>query len=278
MLHSNTSSLQELSQADFVVEAVSENEALKKSIFTQLGKVCSLAVFFKLYDLSRYAKSHQHNNYTCFYIQITRPDAILASNTSSISITRIAAVTPQPHQVVRHASFLPPLPSAVPLLPGPTLASYTDISSELMPCEQQLHQRLFHSAMLRCMMSGCMKPSTASFGVRSSAALLSAGLCAAAQVGVHFMNPVPVMKLVELIRGIQTSDEVIFTDCSFTYHQISTPEQSCTKNLPLESMSCLCLVPHTNGSCWGCSAACQSVLLAVYYPPERGRLASLKEA
>ncbi|MEZ4274962.1 MAG: 3-hydroxyacyl-CoA dehydrogenase NAD-binding domain-containing protein [Nitrospirales bacterium] len=27
--------------------------------------------------------------------------------------------------------------------------------------------------------------------------------------GMHFMNPVPVMKLVELIRGLQTSDETI---------------------------------------------------------------------
>src|SRR5699024_7086954 len=26
-------------------------------------------------------------------------------------------------------------------------------------------------------------------------------------IGMHFMNPVPVMKLVEIIRGIQTSDE-----------------------------------------------------------------------
>ncbi len=32
-------------------------------------------------------------------------------------------------------------------------------------------------------------------------------------IGMHFMNPVPVMKLVELIRGIQTSDE--------TYHAIN---------------------------------------------------------
>jgi len=30
-------------------------------------------------------------------------------------------------------------------------------------------------------------------------------------IGVHFMNPVPVMKLVELIRGLQTSDETYST-------------------------------------------------------------------
>jgi 3-hydroxybutyryl-CoA dehydrogenase len=34
-------------------------------------------------------------------------------------------------------------------------------------------------------------------------------------MGVHFMNPVPVMKLVELIRGLQTSDETYNTLQSF---------------------------------------------------------------
>ncbi|RMG40232.1 MAG: 3-hydroxybutyryl-CoA dehydrogenase [Candidatus Dadabacteria bacterium] len=33
-------------------------------------------------------------------------------------------------------------------------------------------------------------------------------------IGMHFMNPVPVMKLVELIRGLQTSDETYNTICS----------------------------------------------------------------
>ena len=28
-------------------------------------------------------------------------------------------------------------------------------------------------------------------------------------IGTHFMNPVPVMKLVEVIRGLQTSDETL---------------------------------------------------------------------
>ncbi|GAA3318718.1 hypothetical protein GCM10020331_022670 [Ectobacillus funiculus] len=30
-------------------------------------------------------------------------------------------------------------------------------------------------------------------------------------IGMHFMNPVPVMKLVEIIRGLATTDEVYET-------------------------------------------------------------------
>jgi 3-hydroxybutyryl-CoA dehydrogenase len=30
-------------------------------------------------------------------------------------------------------------------------------------------------------------------------------------IGMHFMNPVPVMKLIEVIRGLQTSDETLKT-------------------------------------------------------------------
>ncbi len=85
-------------QADLVVEAATENMALKLDIFRQLD-------------------------------QFSPPKAILASNTSSISITKIAAVTKRPTQVI----------------------------------------------------------------------------------GMHFMNPVPVMKLVEVIRGYATSDVVTKT-------------------------------------------------------------------
>jgi len=86
--------LKGLNSVDFVVEAVTEREELKLALFKQLDEVCP---------------AH----------------AILASNTSSIPITRIAAVTSRPHKVV----------------------------------------------------------------------------------GMHFMNPVPVMKLVELIKGLATDDE-----------------------------------------------------------------------
>ena len=86
--------LDRLSNADFVIEAVNEDLDLKRGIFMDLDRIC-------------------------------RPGVILATNTSSISITRIAAVTRRPEQVI----------------------------------------------------------------------------------GMHFMNPVPVMKLVEAIRGHATSEE-----------------------------------------------------------------------
>ena len=85
-----------LAQIDLVIEAVPEIESLKKEIFKDLDQIC-------------------------------KPAAILASNTSSISITRLAAVTSRPGKVI----------------------------------------------------------------------------------GMHFMNPVPIMKLIEVIRGLQTDDETL---------------------------------------------------------------------
>lgn len=89
-----TTDLGEMKDCSLVVEAASENFEIKKKIFEQLDEICS-------------------------------PDAILSSNTSSISITKIAAVTKRAEKVI----------------------------------------------------------------------------------GMHFFNPVPLMKLVEVIRGIATSDE-----------------------------------------------------------------------
>ncbi len=66
-------------QADrqFVIEAATENEALKKQIFSDLDAI------------------------------VTDRDAILASNTSSIPITRLAAVTSRPDHVVGLHFFNP---------------------------------------------------------------------------------------------------------------------------------------------------------------------------
>lgn len=73
-----TTNYEEFKDADFVIEAVSENEELKRSIFKQLDHVTPL-------------------------------HAILASNTSSISITRLAAATTKPHRVIG-MHFMNPVP------------------------------------------------------------------------------------------------------------------------------------------------------------------------
>ncbi len=88
--------INDLSDADLVIEAATEDETVKRKIY---GQVCS----------------------------VLKPEAILATNTSSLSITRLASATDRPERFM----------------------------------------------------------------------------------GIHFMNPVPVMKLVELVRGIAT-EEVTF--------------------------------------------------------------------
>ncbi len=64
-----TLSLEDAGKADFVVEAATENETIKLDIFRTLDSVC-------------------------------KDDVILASNTSSISLTKIAAVTNRPELVI----------------------------------------------------------------------------------------------------------------------------------------------------------------------------------
>ncbi|WP_108662772.1 3-hydroxybutyryl-CoA dehydrogenase [Acuticoccus kandeliae] len=92
----------ELSEVDLVIEAVTENEQAKRKIYAQ---VCPLL----------------------------KPEAVLATNTSSISITRLAAATDRPERFI----------------------------------------------------------------------------------GIHFMNPVPVMEFVELVRGIATADETFAVAATF---------------------------------------------------------------
>jgi 3-hydroxybutyryl-CoA dehydrogenase len=93
-----TVKIEDMKDADLVVEVVLEKMDLKKQIFKQLD-------------------------------EITKKDAILATNTSSMSVTEIATATSRPDKVV----------------------------------------------------------------------------------GMHFFNPVPLMKLVEVIRGLRTGDETVAT-------------------------------------------------------------------
>lgn len=74
-----TVSLEDAKDADFVIEAASENKDIKLGIFRQLDKIC-------------------------------KPEAILASNTSSLPITEIAAATDRPDQVIG-THFFNPVPA-----------------------------------------------------------------------------------------------------------------------------------------------------------------------
>ncbi len=73
-----TTDIEQVKDVDFVVEAVIENKDLKKDIFKKLD-------------------------------EITKPEVILASNTSSISITELGATTNRPDKVVG-MHFMNPVP------------------------------------------------------------------------------------------------------------------------------------------------------------------------
>jgi len=75
---STTTELEALGESEIVVEAVFEKLEVKSEVFTALDKIC-------------------------------RPDAVLATNTSAIPITQIAAVTKRPQAVVG-AHFFSPVP------------------------------------------------------------------------------------------------------------------------------------------------------------------------
>ncbi len=72
-----TADLEDLSSRDLVIEAVSEDVGLKSGIFGDLGRAC-------------------------------RPEAILASNTSSLSLSALAAASARPEQVIGLHFFNPP--------------------------------------------------------------------------------------------------------------------------------------------------------------------------
>ncbi|RDX72792.1 hbdA, partial [Mucuna pruriens] len=101
-----TSNLEDFHQADFIIEAIAESEDAKKSLFVKLDKI---------------AKS----------------SAILASNTSSISITRLASSTNRPRQVIgMHFMNPPPVMKLIEIVRG------ADTSEETFAATKALSERL----------------------------------------------------------------------------------------------------------------------------------------
>lgn len=84
-----------MAEADFIIEAATEREEIKNRIFEQAGKVLG-------------------------------PDAILASNTSSIPITRMANHSPDPERFIGLHFFNPvPIMGLIEVIPGLATAKDT---------------------------------------------------------------------------------------------------------------------------------------------------------
>jgi 3-hydroxybutyryl-CoA dehydrogenase len=96
-----TTDLGEFADRDLVIEVVVENEQVKTEIFQVLDQV------------------------------VTRPDAILASNTSSIPLVKLAVATSRPEQVLGIHFFNPaPVQKLVELIPALTTGEQTLLRAE----------------------------------------------------------------------------------------------------------------------------------------------------
>ena len=110
-----TTDLSDLSDRQLVIEAVVEDEAVKATIFAQLDEL------------------------------ITDPDAVLASNTSSIPIMKIAAATKNPSRVLGLHFFNP-----VPVLPLVELISTLVTADDAVTRTEQFASEVLGKQVVRC--------------------------------------------------------------------------------------------------------------------------------
>ncbi|OBK70752.1 3-hydroxybutyryl-CoA dehydrogenase [Mycobacterium sp. 1274761.0] len=110
-----TTDLVDLSDRQLVIEAVIEDEAIKAKIFAELDAI------------------------------VTDPDAVLASNTSSIPIMKIAAATKNPSRVLGLHFFNP-----VPVLPLVELISTLVTSPEALSRVEQFASDTLGKKVVRC--------------------------------------------------------------------------------------------------------------------------------
>lgn len=112
---SYTTNLSDLADRQLVIEAVVEDEAVKGKIFAQLDEI------------------------------ITDPDAVLASNTSSIPIMKIAAATKNPSRVLGLHFFNP-----VPVLPLVELVNTLVTSDGALARVEKFASEVLGKQVVRC--------------------------------------------------------------------------------------------------------------------------------
>jgi 3-hydroxybutyryl-CoA dehydrogenase len=110
-----TTSLSDLADRQLVIEAVIEDEAVKAKIFAELDDI------------------------------VTDPDAVLASNTSSIPIMKIAAATKNPGRVLGLHFFNP-----VPVLPLVELVSTLVTTGDALARTEQFAGDVLGKQVVRC--------------------------------------------------------------------------------------------------------------------------------
>ena len=110
-----TTSLADLADRQLVIEAIVEDEAVKAKVFAQLDEV------------------------------VTDPDAVLASNTSSIPIMKIAAATKNPSRVLGLHFFNP-----VPVLPLVELVNTLVTSDEAIAKVEEFAGEVLGKKVVRC--------------------------------------------------------------------------------------------------------------------------------
>ncbi|CRK03204.1 hypothetical protein BN1708_009621 [Verticillium longisporum] len=189
-------SLDKLSDVDFVIEAVPEIPKLKFDIFAQLAEICP-----------------KH--------------AILATNTSSISITSIAAATTKNPTDTSASSrvvsthFMNPVPvqKGVEIISG--LQTSQDTLDTAIEFCRAMGKITLSSASKRpiCPKHAILATNTSSISITSIAAATTKNptdtSASSRVVSTHFMNPVPVQKGVEIISGLQTSQDTLDTAIEF---------------------------------------------------------------
>lgn len=85
------------------------------------------------------------------------------------------------------------------------IITYTDIKDGVVGVDLELKLNIFKQLNEVCSHNTILATNTSSISITQIGAVVAHP---ERVIGMHFMNPVPIMKLVEIIRGYNTSDEV----------------------------------------------------------------------